>query len=475
MLVLATVVCSAAALPLSGLRVGIVGGGASGLLLAHRLLDSGAAVTLYESRQDPRLGLGLEGRAYALGLGLRGRTAIRSVDEGLWQSVAAAGFGSDRFTLHLPFASLDLRKPSPGMEPSVLIYQTDLCSALLGQLERRHGGSGRLDIRFECAVESVDVASACVRWQTGEATFDLVAGCDGVQSAVRRAIASQCPAFVCEQATLDGFLKVVRLDAMPAALATDAVHAVPGSGGLSAFLEPTKRGACALISWRGSADRELDPSALDDPVQAAAFLAASLPLIAPSLNISAVGEQFVSQRASVASTVRCNTFHYGRAVLLGDAAHSTGGASGQGCNAALQDAVALADALEAAVAAGEAAADGEADEVCGRLGVDEALATYSRSRVPEGHALLDLSVGPPRSAGPLARVRFGLSAVSDTLLSKVGLAEPPLQTLLTTSLTPFAQIRKAREGTFGTFPCQLDFEREIARASGEPREADTEE
>ena len=39
-------------------------------------------------------------------------------------------------------------------------------------------------------------------------------------------------------------------------------------------------------------------------------------------------------------------YHLGRAVLLGDAAHSTGGASGQGCNSALQDAISLADALE---------------------------------------------------------------------------------------------------------------------------------
>merc|ERR1719238_883021 len=103
---LATLVAltSASPPPLSGLRTAIVGGGASGLLLAHRLLDSGATVKLIEARQDPRLGLGLEGRAYALGLGLRGRSAIRQVDEKLWQSVKGTGFGSDRFTLHLHLA-----------------------------------------------------------------------------------------------------------------------------------------------------------------------------------------------------------------------------------------------------------------------------------------------------------------------------------------------------------------------------------
>ena len=80
---------SATALPLTGLRSLIVGGGPSGLLLAHRLLDAGGSVSLLEGRPDPRAPGYLEGRAYALGLGLRGRTAIRTVDEDLWQAVAA--------------------------------------------------------------------------------------------------------------------------------------------------------------------------------------------------------------------------------------------------------------------------------------------------------------------------------------------------------------------------------------------------
>ena len=72
-------------LPLSGLRTAVVGGGASGLLLAHRLLDAGASVNVLEARSDPRDALSEppEGRAYALGLGLRGRTAIGVIDDPL--------------------------------------------------------------------------------------------------------------------------------------------------------------------------------------------------------------------------------------------------------------------------------------------------------------------------------------------------------------------------------------------------------
>ena len=48
-------------------------------------------------------------------------------------------------------------------------------------------------------------------------------------------------------------------------------------------------------------------------------MAASLPLLEESLNVTAVGEQLVRQRPSTAATVLCNSYHAGRAVLLCDA------------------------------------------------------------------------------------------------------------------------------------------------------------
>ena len=72
---MAAILClygAAVALPLSGFRTVIVGGGPSGLLLAHRLLDAGGTVSLIEGRPDPRTPeYAKQGRAYALGLGLR--------------------------------------------------------------------------------------------------------------------------------------------------------------------------------------------------------------------------------------------------------------------------------------------------------------------------------------------------------------------------------------------------------------------
>ena len=149
-------------------------------------------------------------------------------------------------------------------------------------------------------------------------------------------------------------------------------------------------------------------------------------------------------------------YHLGKAVLLGDAAHSTGGASGQGCNSALQDAAALADLLLA-----EAAKAASPDAVVGG-----ALLRYSQQRVPEGQALLELSTGPSRTAGPLRRARFALSTAASALLGRVGLGAPPLQTELTTTLASFAEIRRRRAGAYGPFPEPREFEEEIARVVG---------
>ena len=460
-LLLAIATTASAAAPLAGMRAAIVGAGPSGLLLAHRLLESGASIHVFESRSDPRVDSAPEGRAYALGLGLRGRTAIRAADEALWQAVAAQGYASDRFTLHLPFGSFDLRTPSDKpssqpsseprsgpsseQEPSVLIYQTNLCAALLDALEDRYQPSGRLALTFATKVTDVDPVGGTVRQESSEESatksFDMVAGCDGASSVVRAAMVSAARELQVETTQLPGSLKVVRLPKMPAVLSTDAVHLVPGVGGLAAFLEPTKGGVCALVSGPslpGTTDAE----------EARELLASSFPTLADAFNTTDAGRQFVGQRPSTASTVRCSTYHVGRSVLLGDAAHSTGGASGQGCNSALQDAITLSECLERF-----------------RGEVSPALAAYSRERVPEGHALLDLSVGPGKEAGGLKRLLFRLSSVTDSLLAKVGLSDPPLQTLLTTTLKPFAKIRRERERLLGAFPSDEEFARSIDRAS----------
>eukprot|EP00411_Alexandrium_monilatum_P019960 CAMPEP_0175229754 /NCGR_PEP_ID=MMETSP0093-20121207/24595_1 /TAXON_ID=311494 /ORGANISM="Alexandrium monilatum, Strain CCMP3105" /LENGTH=498 /DNA_ID=CAMNT_0016523567 /DNA_START=77 /DNA_END=1573 /DNA_ORIENTATION=- len=450
--------------PLESLSVAVVGAGPSGLLLAHRLLAAGATVQLFEGRSDPRSEqAALEGRAYALGLGMRGRTAIQTVDNVLWDAIKSSGFSSDRFKLHLsPTFAVDLRtdEDNEGLEPSLLVYQTDLCRAMLEELETRYSSTGRFQPTFGAGVDVVDAVKGTLSVSEGGhkrrevGPVDLVAGCDGINSAVRAAIAKACDGFEEQRTQLPGSLKVLRFPRMPAALDPGAVHAIPGAGGSSAFIEPTAHGACALINWRdvpaSSSQSEEAASVrslgeISDAKEAFEALSERFPLLGDVLSMEA-GKQFVEQSATRASTMRCNTYHYGSAVLLGDAAHSTGGASGQGCNSALQDSAALVDLLE------QSGGD-----------VAQALLAYSQLRVPEGQALLDLSLGPPEAVGPLRRGLYGLAQLKDTLLAKLKLGEPILQTQFTTSLVPFSELRRRRDFFFGDFPTQASFNQSIAQ------------
>lgn len=137
-------------------------------------------------------------------------------------------------------------------------------------------------------------------------------------------------------------------------------------------------------------------------------------------------EQLVSQRPSEARTVRCNRYHStkGNSVLLGDAAHSTGGTLGQGANSALIDVCELDRSLEAC------------DD-----NIKEAIELFSHKQVPEGLALWKLLQIPNKLPGPL-RFIYLLTNFLGGLLSKVfkGWISPPTQILLSQTLTPFTDI-----------------------------------
>ena len=516
----------------SRLNVAIVGAGPSGLLLAHRLLSSkniDATVSIYEVRPDYRLSNIAAGssRAYALGLGPRARGAIKSVDLDLWDEVSSRGFPCDRFTLHVtPKIKLRLRdgvkklprkyggasiakfedqdKDDPEkLEPSILIYQTDLCAALVDGLIKRHGNDegGKLQLNFEMRVSSADANDGLLSIQTEKfganklvGPFDLIAGCDGVNSPVRDAIAKAAPGdtFTAKTRTLPGEFKVARLPTMPPLLDPNSVALLlpstpkktksqeeskndkKGRGNtMSAFVEPVAGGgACILFAGRsgGDADKEsehdhrkesllsdwrLESFEQKDIESFAEDILARFPLLEgmSTKDVQSLIQQLLSQRPGVAAAVKCNAFHYGTAALCGDAAHATGGVSGQGVNSALVDAVVLAECIDQQFSHVTEGVETEKE-------LSAALLKYSQRQVPEGLALYDLSFGPEGELGLLGRLRVLLSTIRDTIFGgKLGIGRPLLQVQLSSSTRPFADIRRERSEYYGgvEFPDAAEF------------------
>jgi kynurenine 3-monooxygenase len=458
---------------LQNLRVAIVGGGPSGLLVAHRLLQEGACVNLYERRPRPG-NLTLESRAYALGVGIRGRTAIQSVDLALWKVVQKRGFASDRFILHIGPLSFRLRdecnskansKVNHGavVEPSLLLYQSDLCGALTDELEKRWSGSGMLFMCFGCEVLALDLRMKALitntngrRWEP----FDLVVGCDGVNSIVRQQIAADWPDFKTTQDLLPGVFKVVQLPSVPPALDPTAVQLLsPKSGSVTAFVEPTANGRCCVLLAGSNITDILFSS--DNQTVLAEELAERFPLlVGPDLE-SAAYQLHLQGEVAQASVVTCNTYHYGNiAVLSGDAAHATGGVSGQGVNSALQDAATLANCL-----ATEYDPDRKDDSL------HSALLSYSQLAVPEGKALYDLSFGPKPSSLWRKFIFSTKSALDIIFKGRWGIGALPLQTILTTSLSSFADIRVDRGMFYSvSFPNQSEWNQSLAELDSRAKE-----
>ena len=458
---------------LQDLRVSIVGGGPSGLLVAHRLLKEGARVSLYERRPRPG-NLTLESRAYALGVGIRGRTAIQSVDLELWKAIQARGYASERFILHIGPFSIRLRDEQDGkantnmnqgvpVEPSLLLYQSDLCGALTDELERRWSDSGRFRMYFDCGVSSLNLQKKSLTTDGINPVaepFDLVVGCDGVNSIVRKQMAADWSDFDTAQELLPGVFKVVQLPTIPPLLDPTAVQLLfPKSGSITAFVEPTANGRCCVL-FAGNNATDMVFSGEDQEAMAEE-LEKRFPLLVGA-DLSSMALQLQSQgKASQASVVTCNTYHFGSvAVLTGDAAHATGGVSGQGVNSALQDAAALANCLV------KLYNPGNKDE-----SLRSALLSYSQVAVPEGKALYDLSFGPKPSS-VWGKLRYAAKSARDVLFKgKWGIGELPLQTLLTTSLRSFADIRRDRNMYYNiSFPSPTDWNQSLAELDSRVKE-----
>ena len=351
-----------------------------------------SGIDVYENRSDPRDARQKSGtgRAYALGLGIRGRTAIRSVDEGLWTAVRDRGFECERFRLHFNSKfGIKLRDAEDGVEPSVLIYQTDLCAALLDELDRRQIGNVR--VYFDSRIADVDLASSTISLAddgaggvVGDAQrgpYDLIVGCDGANSVVRNALRAHSPpntfSFT-QRKLLPGCFKVARAEEFPPLLDPSSVALImpeKKSLGITAFIEPTiGGGACLLFAGRltdagnetttTAKPPDIDGKAADlcpilfprtdatvggvatrsssDVDTIAKLVVDQFPLLEGTTGLDGVVLQLLTQRTSVADSVRCNVYNSGPdaptpAAICGDAAHATGGVSGQGANSAASD------------------------------------------------------------------------------------------------------------------------------------------
>lgn len=436
---------------LRGLNVAVVGAGPSGLLLSHKLANAGATVNVFEGRSYPDRSK--EPRAYALGIGRRGRTAIQSAGRDVWEHIKSKyGYPSERFQLHVGPLRLTLRDGQPdGLEPSLLLYQTDLCRGLVDTLQTKYTQNVR--IHYQTKIDLVNLQETTIVTSAGDKyTYDVIIGCDGVNSIVRKAMETTWSNFECLRKELPGVFKVAKVDAMPPKLDPTAVALLlPQTGACTAFVEPVyNQEACILFAGRDQNDAVMESS---NATLIYEEIEKRFPRL-QGLDLAAVAQQLATNtKPSKAYSIQCNTYNYaGTAALVGDAAHATGGVSGQGVNSALVDATVLCDILEQ-----------QFDARQKNSSLRESLLEYSKQQVPEGKALYELSFGP-NPTSKLKKAKATLTAIRDTLFQgRYGIGEATLQTQMTTTLTSFATLRRQKDKLYDEpFPSQTDFGKQLA-------------
>ena len=332
---------------LSGEAVSIVGAGPTGALLAVLLKRRGMAVTLYESRADPR-GDGAEGgRSINLALADRGTHALARA--GLLDAVRRLVVPMRGRLVHQADGSTGLQPY--GRLPNEVIYsisRRELNNVLLDAAI-----DAGVDVRFQHRLESADLAAGTARVRdlgrgvSLEIPMKPLLGADGAGSLLRRRLAAQ-DLIESEDIPLEHAYKELSIAAGPgrsALLEREALHIWP-RGGYMLIALPNQDGsftATLFLPLQGISSFAAlrSPQAIDE------FLSANFP-DARALMPDCVAE-FQRHPTGFLGTVHARTWSAaGAAALIGDAAHAIVPFHGQGMNCCFEDCLEFDACLEGA-------------------------------------------------------------------------------------------------------------------------------
>jgi anthraniloyl-CoA monooxygenase len=303
-------------------RIGVLGGGPAGLyfaLLAKRA-DPGHEITVVERNPpDATFGWGVVFSEETLG-------ALRDADYPSYVEI------TDTFAR---WNAIDVVYGGRTVRSRGHVFSAIARKRLLEILQRRCREVG-VELAFRRELPDLDAF----------ADRDLVVAADGVNSTARRLLAPHLrPTLDVHRSRFVWFGSDLHLDAFTFIFRTTAhgmfqVHAYPFDADTSTFIVETTED-----TWRAAG---LDQAGEEESI------AFCQDLFAPELD----GRKLLSNRSLWISfvTVRCQSWHHGNVVLLGDAAHTAHFTIGSGTKLAMEDAVALSQALQRHPAALEAAA-----------------------------------------------------------------------------------------------------------------------
>ncbi len=306
----------------------VAGAGPAGLTLALQAHDHGADVRVIDRRPEafrPSRALIMHARTLEVLRPLAVTQALLARAD----TAPAVDLHLGRRVVRVRLAELAL--PDTAFPHLTLIRQMDveevLARALAGREVEVERGTELIDVR-----EGPEGVRAVMRSPAGveEGLFGFVAGCDGPASTVRNQARIGWPG--------GGYaVEVLLADAeLDTDLASGAAHVVAGGHGLLFAFPLGERATWRLLATRPASASQLPFGQPGPPVPATELQAL--------LNQAGLDAQITGLAWSAQVRVQhrvAERFRRGRLYLAGDAAHAYSPATGQGMNAAIQDAANL--------------------------------------------------------------------------------------------------------------------------------------
>ncbi|GGX03107.1 FAD-dependent oxidoreductase [Streptomyces lomondensis] len=354
-------------LPHSRLRSGggtptilVIGGGASGNAVTVLLRRAGIAVDLIEAKPDWNATSGS-------GITLQGN-ALRVLRElGLWEQVSASGYAFGTLGITAPDGTVlhvaeDIRTGGDDL-PATLGMQRPQLQRILIDAVRACGATVRLGTTAEALEQDADGVS--VRFSDGtEGRYDLVIGADGLGSATRAAIG------ITDKPEPTG-MAIWRI-AAPRPEGVERTDLTYGGPAYIAGYTPTSENTIYAFVVEACRDRaSIAPGAYADEMRRAAQgYGGFWPEIVEHITDSRKVNYTWFDRLLVDGS-----WHRGRVVLIGDAAHCCPPTIAQGAAMSLEDALVLAELLTS-----------------GREWDDELFQTYYERRTARVRTVVEASV-----------------------------------------------------------------------------------
>ncbi|MGI5350344.1 amino acid adenylation domain-containing protein [Streptomyces sp. CA-250714] len=357
----------------------IVGAGPVGCALATLLRRQGVQVDVFEREEEDEAVEPGSGNSFNLTLTSRGLDCLpRSAKRRLYLQ----GLVLDKRIIHHRDGAISTQPYGTADSHHLL----SIPRRILQDILRDHALRAGVRIHYGQLCVDVDTArpAALMQDRVGSTAWvptDLVVGCDGANSAVREAIAQAHPddMWVSRDTIDHGFAEITMeyRDADPTGM-----HLWPrGDHFLQAQPNRDRTFTTSLFKPLAHDAPQRQFSGLSSPGAIRAYCATEFPDVFDRM--SEVGQELMTRTPGRLRIISCAPYHHGRAVLVGDAAHTVVPFFGQGINCSFEDAATLSGLLERARFA---ARDGSAAVVA------EVAEEYSRSRVSAGHALAELSL-----------------------------------------------------------------------------------